>query len=269
MAEYFKGFARELWDGFKEATAEQVIGLLLAVTILVYQIKFGAVHAEDRLSSIRALAWPYVDLALALLVWQLVKTPYKLDQTRAQEIEEIREALRVSQERVHQLECEIVVIRNAYSDNRPKLGLRVSKQEGSVAWLGFIGQSGPSVSFYIRHLGGRFARQIQFDPIASRGGRFSLRIQPLPFLAERAEWEVSFEIWEADKRPESKIIERIGWGSLFANFVFDGPSGEDILEFPITTRFQDQDPETMEYIERTEQFKLVFDVAKYSLGVAR
>jgi len=85
---------RRFWIRFRRdlasATSEQVIGLLLAVGILFYQIKYGVIHSGEVHASYWAIFWPYVFLVGVLFLWHLARTPYLLhleDEKRAEGLE--------------------------------------------------------------------------------------------------------------------------------------------------------------------------------------
>lgn len=265
MWDYYKRFGRVLWKGFKAATAEQIIGVLLAIAILVCQIILGVIHREDVRANERSIAWPYVVLVLGLFIWQLIKTPYKLDQRNREESARIsrhsQDEIAEAQETIKDLHAELIALKEKLFDERPFLGLRVDKYVDQENPLIKNDAVSPTIGFYFCHLRGRPATSITVDPIYSYGGRFSLRIRGLSFLAQHADVGRGFEIWEDDNPPLQKVIEHIGWTSMLSSFVFDKPDGRPILEYPVTVRLKD-------LIDvRIQEFTLLFDVANFRFGV--
>ncbi len=84
---YWHQFCKRLGKDFLAATVEQVIGVLLAVGIAFFQVKYGIIHASEVHASLWAIAWPYVFLVVTLFLWHLVRTPYLLDKERAEGLE--------------------------------------------------------------------------------------------------------------------------------------------------------------------------------------
>jgi hypothetical protein len=78
MWTYYKRVLRTAWKDFKAATLEQMIGVLIAIAILFLQIKFGVIHQGDVWASIWSIAWPYIWLVLGLLLWNLIRVPWKI-----------------------------------------------------------------------------------------------------------------------------------------------------------------------------------------------
>jgi hypothetical protein len=77
--DYWKRYWRVYWAGLKKSTGEQVIGALLAVAIVIYQIRYGIITTDQINGAYWAIAWPYVILVGGLLLWHLIKTPAEMD----------------------------------------------------------------------------------------------------------------------------------------------------------------------------------------------
>ena len=71
MLNYYKRLWHILWENFKAATLDQMVGAFLAGGILIFQIKFGVVHREDVRGSWWALTWPYLCLGMGLFAKHL------------------------------------------------------------------------------------------------------------------------------------------------------------------------------------------------------
>ena len=80
---YYKVFlghwAVELWSFGKE----QVVGIILAVLIFLFQVQKGLIPEKDAaLTAKVTILWPYLALIVIYLVIHLVRTPWKLDQKK-------------------------------------------------------------------------------------------------------------------------------------------------------------------------------------------
>jgi hypothetical protein len=75
---YWGRFWKRVWKDFAEATVEQMIGALLALCILCYQIKFGVIHSGEIYANYKALVCPYLILLVVLFLWHLARAPYLL-----------------------------------------------------------------------------------------------------------------------------------------------------------------------------------------------
>jgi hypothetical protein len=80
---FFLHWGKELWSFGRE----QVVGVILAVLILFFQIEKGLIPAKDAALTAKAtLLWPYLALIAIYLAIHLVRTPWKLDQKKITEI---------------------------------------------------------------------------------------------------------------------------------------------------------------------------------------
>lgn len=86
MVEYYKKVFRAAWTDFLCATREQVIGALIGVGILIYQIHYGLIKVNDIAANLWSIAWPYTILVAGFLVYHLVRVPKKLDDDRQREL---------------------------------------------------------------------------------------------------------------------------------------------------------------------------------------
>ena len=82
MLRYYKRLWSAFWKDFKTATREQVIGAVLAVSILLAQWYFGVIKRGEVSRNFWAIMWPYTLLAVAFLLVHLIKAPYRLDVER-------------------------------------------------------------------------------------------------------------------------------------------------------------------------------------------
>jgi hypothetical protein len=250
---YYRRFWTTAWKGFKAATGEQVIGALLAIAILCCQIKLGVIHAGDIRSNAWAIAWPYIILVGALLLWHLLLAPYELDALKEADIDGKSAEILALSKKVEALQQEI-------DAKIPRLGFKATIVSGSPE-LGQMQAASLNVEFVLRHLGGRPATSISVDPIASYSGIFTLYLDNLPYIAVGQELTVGFEVWRHEQRPGRKLLHALGWGKLLADFLWDSRPEGDPAKFPVTIRFRDGD----EY--RTQRFQLLFNRSAYRFDV--
>lgn len=86
MREYYKRMFAAFWKDFAKSTAEQVVGALLAVAILVLQIHYEVTKEAEIKGSEWAIAWPYIMLVAAFFLIHLLRVPWKLDQKLQEQI---------------------------------------------------------------------------------------------------------------------------------------------------------------------------------------
>jgi hypothetical protein len=113
MWQYYQRFMRTLWDDFRVATEEQIIGALLAIAIFAFQNWFGLIPKGAVHANLWSIAWPYVGLVVGIFLWHLARTPNKLDQRRAVVIEDLATKLE-----------ETTKANQKYLDEIPRLMLR-------------------------------------------------------------------------------------------------------------------------------------------------
>lgn len=91
---YYKKFVshwlKELWA----FGGEQVVGVILAVFILAFQIRMGLITPKDaRATALATIIWPYLALLGVYLIIHLVRTPWKLAQTQEMESLALRDEI--------------------------------------------------------------------------------------------------------------------------------------------------------------------------------
>lgn len=89
---YWTRYWKHCWVGVKKSTGEQVIGAVIALAIVVYQIHYGIISKDQVRGAYWSIAWPYAILVGVLLLRHLVKTPAEMDAERADEVEAANEA---------------------------------------------------------------------------------------------------------------------------------------------------------------------------------
>jgi hypothetical protein len=152
-------------------------------------------------------------------------------------------------------------IEQKYFDERPILGLKILSTTGRKAWADAVDLMNTPIHFSIHHLGGRVAMSVRFDPIPSLLGKFSLRLDGLPFVDPPVKKMVSYEIWEDGKPPHFKTIESIGWAAMLQPFLSNSPPELNEFRYPITVRFLDRGE------ERHQDFTMVFNARTWELFV--
>src|SRR5208283_2573192 len=113
MLDYYKIFLQTFWKDFKKSTGEQVIGALLAISILALQIHYGVIKQGEIQVNFWSVAWPYAALVCALFLYHLIRAPWELHQKLEQEID----ALTAFKKEVEDKEVELVLIRCNYVPN--------------------------------------------------------------------------------------------------------------------------------------------------------
>lgn len=94
MREYYKRFWGTFRKDFVAATRGRVMmGALFVIGILICQIIFGIIRSGEIHARVLSIAWPYATVLVALFVWHLVRTPYKLDEGRGEREKELETAL--------------------------------------------------------------------------------------------------------------------------------------------------------------------------------
>src|ERR1700676_225437 len=80
---FFLQWGKELWSFGRE----QMVGVVLAILILLFQMEKGLIPAKDAVLTAKVtLLWPYLALIAIYLVIHFVRTPWKLDQKKITEI---------------------------------------------------------------------------------------------------------------------------------------------------------------------------------------
>lgn len=83
---YYKRFLRQASRDLARWGAPQVIGVILAFAILMFQIHFHLIPQEMTRSAIESVALPYVVLAGFLIMMAIVNAPVQLDSQRISQV---------------------------------------------------------------------------------------------------------------------------------------------------------------------------------------
>ena len=69
----------------------QIVGLILAVLILLYQLHSGLIQSADfKRAGFETIAYPYVTLIILYFLFEAIRAPIVLDRERQKEIEELK-----------------------------------------------------------------------------------------------------------------------------------------------------------------------------------
>lgn len=154
------------------------------------------------------------------------------------------------------LQLELADTQKKYFDERPQMGLEIHGPKGPTAWRDAISKD--ACWFWLQNLSGRNPRSIRFDPILSKGRRFTLHFDDVPFLElspRRA--SLIYHVLQAGSPPISAHdLEKIGdiEAKMLGLFLDDSPPELLELHYVLTARFKDKEDE-----ERTRSFNVVFD----------
>jgi hypothetical protein len=84
--DYWKRFWTVVWADFKKSTRSLLVGLLLAIAILVFQILYGVIsHAQER-GAYWSITWPYLAVFAIYLMINGFRAVPKLDSDLRKEI---------------------------------------------------------------------------------------------------------------------------------------------------------------------------------------
>jgi hypothetical protein len=162
-----------------------------------------------------------------------------------------------SKERDARLEIE-----RKYFDESPQIGLELLSAKGPTAWRNAT-TGIDACSFWLLQLGGRTATSIRFDPIRSKGARFTLNFDAVPFLEPSPRrTALTYHVGEVGfPRLSAHDLEKTGdmEGTLLKSFLDDSAPELDKLQYALTARYRDKGGE-----ECTRSFNLVFDRSTYS-----
>lgn len=84
-------WAREL----RSFGGEQIVGIILAVLILIFQIRGGLIPSNDvKVTAYATILWPYLALIGIYLIIHWIRTPWKLDQDLSEKCDELEHRVR-------------------------------------------------------------------------------------------------------------------------------------------------------------------------------
>jgi hypothetical protein len=85
---YYKRLWRQLLSDLFRQGGGQVIGVLLALVILVFQLHYGLIPQGTLWFQICSVGWPYLGLMVLLCLWCMGKAPVALDNERINHLNE-------------------------------------------------------------------------------------------------------------------------------------------------------------------------------------
>jgi hypothetical protein len=156
--------------------------------------------------------------------------------------------------RAEKAEAELVNLKGQYFDEQPKLSMEILCTEGMKTWM----EMGDPVQFYLRHLSGRVATDVRFDPILSKLGKFSLCFEPLPHVVPQV--RLVYEVQDVGAPSLGyKDRDKIGNVSkeLLGLFLLDSPKEAGEVEYPVTAHYKDNNT------KRSHTFYLRFDQHRF------
>jgi hypothetical protein len=146
-------------------------------------------------------------------------------------------------------------------DERPIVGLDVEGVEGPKAW-----EEHPiPITFTIKHLAGRLPTSIEFDPIPSKNGNFSLRFDALPHVERPPQrsamrYEI-FEIGAPQLNAHDMERTRPYQKKILGLFLDDSPMELVQLDYGLSVHFLDG------IDRRSQQFVLRFDKQRWRFAI--
>ena len=87
MERFATRFGAHLLRSFRE----QIVGGVLAVLILVFQLQYGLIRKAEEQGAWWSITWPYLILAALLILWCAIKTWWELRQEDSAKARETRE----------------------------------------------------------------------------------------------------------------------------------------------------------------------------------
>jgi hypothetical protein len=134
-----------------------MVGLLLAVAIMAFQIRYGIISRAQANGAYWSLAWPYMGLVAAILIRHLIQPPVLI--YREQELEN------------QYLRDEVSDLRNTSDQRRPILQFSADPRPAG-RWFDLAHSA--EALFNIILLSGDPAQYIQVAPIDSVDKKFSI-----------------------------------------------------------------------------------------------
>jgi hypothetical protein len=105
FVQYYKRFlgywGKELWN----FGSEQMVGIVLAVLVLIFQIKEGLIPSKDaKITAFATVLWPYLGLISIYLIIHWIRTPWKLDEELLGECKSLEVRLGESNSQLEEIE---------------------------------------------------------------------------------------------------------------------------------------------------------------------
>lgn len=103
---YWKRFNGHFWGDVQKFTASHVIGALLTVGIVAFQVRYGLITHAQTSGAYWSIVWPYLILLGFILLWHCIQTPAELDAERGEALQ--AETLRADRELARHTRPEII-----------------------------------------------------------------------------------------------------------------------------------------------------------------
>jgi hypothetical protein len=105
FAHYYKRFFGYWGKEICNFGSEQIVGILLSILILLFQIKEGLIPSKDaKIAAFATVLWPYVVLVGIYVVIHWVRTPWKLHELLSSECEVLQRQLSESNRQIEEIE---------------------------------------------------------------------------------------------------------------------------------------------------------------------
>ncbi len=78
MIAYYRQVLSAFWQDFRKATSEQVITVLLALAILLFQFRYGLIERGNLGANLQSVTLPYLALVGVLLIVHFVRAHWKV-----------------------------------------------------------------------------------------------------------------------------------------------------------------------------------------------
>jgi hypothetical protein len=73
---FFHRFLPQCWGDIRASVAEQVVGVILAILILIAQIHYGLITKDAVRANVLAISWPYIILVGMFIVYHFLRAPW-------------------------------------------------------------------------------------------------------------------------------------------------------------------------------------------------
>lgn len=79
-------FLPQCWGDLKASVGEQVVGVVLAILILLAQIRYGVISQDAVRANVLAVLWPYAALIGLFVIYHVVRAPWLISNAQLDEI---------------------------------------------------------------------------------------------------------------------------------------------------------------------------------------
>jgi len=205
-------WGKELWS----FGGEQVVGVILAVLILVFQLREGIIPAKDvRATAYATILWPYIALIGIYVIIHLIRTPWVLDQ-------ENQEALQAEVRKREDMEKLVDV-------DRPQLIIRFYAERLQPQ----------DRQMYLFNCGKRYAFDVSIDPI--RRGSYEAFFPTMQVISSSITGIGAIDLKPVVSKDGQYHTLHSRNGVYLCELMREGASGAlaDTIWVPVTIRFSD------------------------------